>query len=105
MLKHALTNVLIRLLSYLVPLEDIIGHAVQNAAVQKVAKEVQEAQAAIDLAFTKEVTAVGQAWEAATALHAKRLAIVKAAPHVVTPEGAAGLVAAAAVSATVTPQG
>lgn len=105
MLKHALTKLLIRCLSYLVPLEDVIGHAVQNAAVKKVAEEVRAASEAADRVLDNAFHDLLVANTQAKALHAKRLALIKAAPHVVTPEGAAGLVAAAAVSATVTPQG
>lgn len=104
-MKKTIGNALLFLLAKLWPLEDIIGHAVKRAAKIKVAAEVAHAIAQAERAFVGECQAVQAVFRADRARHLARLAALDSVPHLVTPEGAAVLVATAANSATVTPQG
>lgn len=104
-MKQALANALLWVLAKLWPLEDILGHAVKQAARSKVAREVAASTAALERAFLAEMDHASAKHAEMVALHQKRLAAVIEAPHLITPEGAAVLVATAANSATVIPQG
>jgi len=92
-------------LAKLWPIEDIIGEAVKQAAKSKVAREVASTVAALERGFLAEMHAAHVEHDRLVAAHKARLAALDSVPHLVTPEGAASLVAAAADSATVNPQG
>lgn len=104
-MKKTIGNALLFLLAKLWPLEDIIGHAVKQAAKTKVAAEVALAVRAFDRSLARTLKAAMDLHAADVARHKARLAALDSVPHLVTPEGAAVLVATAANSATVTPQG
>jgi hypothetical protein len=96
-MKNTLVGILVHLLSYLVPLEDAISLLVKKAAATKAAKEADMAIRATDSAALRIVNSAIERAEMiqnhAREEHAQRVAYVKASAHVVTPEGAAALVA------------
>jgi hypothetical protein len=90
-MKQTIANFLIHILSYLVPIEHVVNGIIAKAASSKMA---QEAEAELSAAYKAAASIQAQA----SAAYQARLSAAKKVAPVVTPEGAAALVSAAASS-------
>lgn len=85
-MKDLIANALLWVVSKLLPLDEVLGRSVHNAAYREAAREARSQI------------------KATTALQRQRLRSLRVVPHLITPEGATALVRASASSAVVSPR-
>lgn len=106
-MKSTVTKFLIHILSMLMPAEDAINAFIHKAASSQMAQDAEAALAAAERRANQVLNAAASQAEslqvAAREEYAARIQQTKALPPVVTPQGAAALVSAAASATTVAP--